>query len=50
MKRKPLDVKSLLAVVLVSIGAAIVNSSVVMAQAPKTESAPAPATEAKAAP
>ena len=48
MKRKPLDVKSLLAVVLVSIGAAIVNSSVVMAQAPKTESAPAPATEAKA--
>jgi len=48
MKRKPLDVKSLLAVVLVSIGAAIVNSSGVMAQAPKTESAPAPATEAKA--
>src|SRR5436309_5139171 len=48
MKRKPLDVKSLLAVVLVSVGAAIVNSSVVMAQAPKTESAPAPATEAKA--
>src|SRR5437879_10914616 len=48
MKRKPLDVKSLLAVVLVSIGAAIVNSSVVLAQAPKTESAPAPATEAKA--
>jgi len=48
MKRKPWDVQSLLAVVLVSIGAAIVNSSVVMAQAPKTESAPAPATEAKA--
>ncbi len=48
MKRKPLDVKSLLAVVVVSIGAAIVNSSGVMAQAPKTESAPAPATEAKA--
>jgi len=48
MKRKPLDVKSLLAVVVVSIGAAIVNSSVVMAQAPKTESAPAPATEVKA--
>jgi len=50
MKRKPLDVKSLLAVVVVSIGAAIVNSSVVRAQAPKTESAPAPApaTEAKA--
>ena len=50
MKRKPLDVKSLLAIVLVSIGAVIVNSSVVMAQAPKTESAPAPATETKAAP
>ena len=51
MKRKPLDVLSLLAVALaaVSIGAAIVNSSVVMAQAPKTESAPAPATEAKPA-
>jgi len=48
MKRKPLVVKSLLAIVLVSIGAAIVNSSVVLAQAPKTESAPAPATEAKA--
>ena len=56
MKRKPLDAKSLLAVVLVSIGAAIVNSSGVMAQAPKTETAPAaievkPApSEAKAAP
>jgi biopolymer transport protein ExbB len=50
MKRKPLDVKSLLAVVLVSIGAAIVNSSVVMAQAPKTDSAPAAATEVKPAP
>ena len=50
MKRKTFDVKSLLAVVMVSIGAAIVNSSVVMAQAPKTETAPAPATEVKAAP
>src|SRR5882762_10009280 len=50
MKRKPLDVKSLLAVVLVSIGAAIVNSSDVMAQAPKTETAPAAATEVKPAP
>src|SRR5258706_2818674 len=50
MKRKPLDVKSLLAVVLVSIGAAIVNSSEVMAQAPKTETAPAAATEVKPAP
>jgi biopolymer transport protein ExbB len=50
MKRKPLDVKSLLAVVLVSIGAAIVNSSGVMAQAPKTESAPAAAIEVKPAP
>ena len=43
MKRKPLDAKSLLAVVVISIGAAIVNSSVVMAQASKTESAPPPA-------
>jgi len=56
MKRKPLDAKSLLAVVVISIGAAIVNSSGVMAQAPKTETAPAaievkPApSEAKAAP
>jgi len=50
MKRKPLDVKSLLAVVLVSIGAAIVNSSGVMAQAPKTETAPPVAIEVKPAP
>src|SRR6266550_1359018 len=50
MKRKPLDAKSLLAVVLVSIGAAIVNSSGVMAQAPKTETAPAAAIEVKPAP
>jgi len=50
MKRKPLDVKSLLAVVVVSIGAAIVSSSVVMAQAPKTEAAPAAAGEVKPAP
>src|SRR5437899_8866765 len=43
MKRKPLDVRSLLAVVVVWIGAAIVNSSEAMAQAPKTETAPAAA-------
>ncbi len=43
MKRKPLDAKSLLAVVVVWIGAAIVNSSEAMAQAPKTETAPAAA-------
>ena len=41
MRRKPLDVQSLLAVVLVSIGAATVNPSEAMAQAPKTETAPA---------
>src|SRR5438552_11980964 len=50
MKRKPLDLKSLLAAVLVSIGAAIVNSSEAMAQAPKTETAPAAAIEVKPAP
>src|SRR5207245_11739488 len=43
MKLKPLGVKRLLDVVVISIGAAIVNSSVVMAQASKTESAPPPA-------
>ena len=52
MKRKPLDVRSLLAVALaaISIGAAIVNSSEAMAQAPKTETAPAAAIEVKPAP
>src|SRR5437879_8922344 len=50
MKRKPLGVQSLLAVVLVSIGAAIVNSSEAMAQAPKTQTAPAAAIEVKPAP
>ena len=51
MKRKPLDVRSLLAVVVVWIGAAIVNSSEAMAQAPKTETAPAAAAiEVKPAP
>jgi len=52
MKRKPLDVQSLLAVILaaVSIGAAIVNSSEALAQAPKTETAPAAAIEVKPAP
>src|SRR5437660_3589666 len=50
MKRKPLGVQSLLAVVLVSIGAAIVNSSEAIAQAPKTETAPAAAIEAKPVP
>ena len=50
MRLKLLDVLSLLAAMLVSIGAAIVNSSGVMAQAPKTESAPAAAIEVKPAP
>jgi biopolymer transport protein ExbB len=53
MKRKPLGVLSLLAVMLagVSIGAAIVDSSEAMAQAPKAETAPAAAaTEVKPAP
>src|SRR5437660_559616 len=50
MKRKPLDVRSLLAVVVVWIGAAIVNSSEAMAQAPKPETAPAAAIEVKPAP
>ncbi len=49
MKRKPLDVQSLLAIMLISIGAAIVNSNEAMAQAPKTETAPA-AIEVKPAP
>jgi biopolymer transport protein ExbB len=50
MKRKPLDVQSLLAIMLISIGAAIVNSSEAMAQAPKAETAPAAAIEVKPAP
>src|SRR6266516_7645431 len=50
MKRKPLDVQSLLAIMLISIGAAIVNSNEAMAQAPKTETAPAAAIEVKPAP
>jgi len=52
MKRKPLDVQSLLAVALtaVSIGAAIVNSSEAIAQAPKAETAPGAAIEVKPAP
>ncbi len=45
MKRKTLDVQSLLAAVLVSIGAATLNPSEAMAQAPKTETAPAAKTE-----
>ncbi len=50
MKRKPLDALSLLAVMLVSLGAAIVNPSEAFAQAPKTETAPAAAAEVKPAP
>ena len=56
MKRKLLGVQSLLAIMLVSIGAAIVNPGEAIGQAPKTEAAPAaievkPATsEAKPAP
>jgi len=50
MKRKPLDVLSLSAILLISIGAAIVNSSEAIAQAPKTETAPAAAIEVKPAP
>jgi len=50
MKRKPLDVLSLLAVALVSLGAAIVNPSEALAQAPKTETAPGATIEVKPAP
>ena len=50
MKRKPLNVQSLLAIMLISIGAAIVSSSDAMAQAPKAESPPAAATEIKSPP
>jgi biopolymer transport protein ExbB len=52
MRLKPLGVLSLLAVLLagVSIGAAIVNSSEAIAQAPKAETAPAAPFEVKPAP
>src|SRR5712691_7589540 len=50
MRLKPLDVVSLLAVMLVSIGAAVVNPGEALAQAPKTETAPAAAIEVKPAP
>jgi len=50
MKRKPLNVHSLLAIMLILIGAASVSSSDAMAQAPKAESPPAAATEIKSAP
>src|SRR5258706_975944 len=49
MRLKPLGVLSLLAVMLVSIGAAVVNSSEALAQAPKAETAPAAAVEVKPA-
>src|SRR6267154_3480379 len=49
MRLKPLDVLCLLAVMLVTIGAAVVNSSDARAQAPKAETAPAAATEVKPA-
>src|SRR5258708_11326993 len=49
MRLKPLGVLSLLAVMLVSIGAAVVNSSEALAQAPKTETAPAAAIEVQTA-
>src|SRR6266852_6141871 len=50
MRLKLLGVVSLLAAMLVSIGAAIVASSEAMAQAPKAETAPAAATEVKPVP
>ena len=52
MKRKPLSVLSLLAVLLagVPVGAAIVNSGEAIAQAPKAETAPAAAAEVTPAP
>jgi biopolymer transport protein ExbB len=50
MKRKPLGVLSLLVAMLVSIGAAVVDSSEALAQAPKAETAPAAAIEVKPAP
>ena len=50
MRLKPLGVLGLLAVMLVPVGAAIVNPGGAMAQAPKAETAPAAATEVKPAP
>jgi len=50
MRLKPLDVLSLLAILLVSIGAAIVESSEALAQAPKAETAPPAAIEVKPTP
>jgi biopolymer transport protein ExbB len=50
MRLKPLGVLGLLAVMLVPVGAAIVNPGEAMAQAPKAETAPAAATEVKPAP
>jgi len=50
MRLKPLGVLSLLAVMLASVGAAIVNSSEALAQAPKAQTAPAAAIEVKPAP
>jgi biopolymer transport protein ExbB len=50
MRLKSLGVLSLLAAMLVSIGAAIVSSREAMAQAPKAETAPAAATEVKPVP
>ena len=50
MRLKPLDVLSLLAVMLVSIGAAVVNPGEALAQAPRAETAPAAAIEVKPAP
>jgi len=50
MRLKPLGILGLLAVMLVPVGAAIVNPGGAMAQAPKAETAPAAATEVKPAP
>ena len=50
MRLKPLGVLCLLAVMLVSISAAVVNPSEALAQAPKAETAPAAAVEVKPAP
>ena len=50
MRLKPLDVLSLLAVMLVSIGTAVVNPGAALAQAPKAETAPAAAIEVKPVP
>ncbi|HMJ28425.1 MAG TPA: MotA/TolQ/ExbB proton channel family protein, partial [Xanthobacteraceae bacterium] len=50
MRLKPLGILGLLAVMLVPVGAAIVNPGGAMAQAPKAETAPAAATEVKPGP